>query len=784
MRKPSKRDVPTSYRKLKQARARRHLLNFIRYTMPEYLSGWFAQELCTSLEVFLDKVVRGESPRLIVMAPPRHGKSQIVSRHFPAFALGKYPDMSFIATSYASDLASSMNRDVQRVIDSDEYYELFPGTRLWGKNIRTVADGSYLRNSDIFEIVNHKGVYKSAGVGAGVTGRGGQVLLIDDPIKDDEEAHSEVVREKIWNWYTSTLYSRQAPGAGILLIMCMTGDMPVLMADGAETPLRDIKVGDAVATYENGAITTSTVKNWKNQGSDLTYGITTISGKLVKANERHPFLVCRNGELEWVRLRDLEVGDSLVRAASAKELGKASSAPSMGAKSQSVARASALRTTAKSDMRQGCIEKQLPKKIGQDACAIATGSNQRSSTLSLPSSMESALCAESHPQEATAEHTGQTSSALITTTYLERSGDSCATIATSPLATEKQKRSFSQPLSTYEITTDEIVEIAPLGYEDVYDIQVERTENFIANGLVSHNTRWHEDDLAGRLLANAKKNGEQWDVLCFPAVAEHDEFSVHDGRLLRKEGEPLHPERYTLDMLNKIKIGTQDEAGVGSRVWNSLYQQRPSAAEGNLFNCKWWKFLRPLKPLEDMGASERKSYFRELGILRIIQRWDTALGEKKQNDWTACCTLGIARNRYYVIDVWKGRIQFPEVKKTVQLQFDRWHPSRVYIEGGGSASGKATVQAMKRDSRVPLFEINTSTDKVLRADTVSPTCESGFVTIIEGGEWQMSFIDQCTKFPNAAHDDDVDAFIGAMEIAIHKGAGMHISEDFLTAIGA
>ena len=141
--------------------------------------------------------------------------SEIASRRFPAYALGRYPDLSFIATSYSADLASRMNRDVQRIIDSQEYKRIFPNTMLGGSSR---SQGSYLRNSDIFEIVDHKGTYRSAGVGGGITGMGGDIILIDDPIKDRAEADSVTIRNKVWDWYTSTLYTRLAPGGGLIVI--------------------------------------------------------------------------------------------------------------------------------------------------------------------------------------------------------------------------------------------------------------------------------------------------------------------------------------------------------------------------------------------------------------------------------------------------------------------------------------------------------------------------------------------------------------------------------------
>lgn len=203
---------------LKTSLARNSLTAFILATMPSYKIGWVHQEICVELDRFLDEVNEKKSPRLMLTMPPRHGKSEIASRRFPAYVLGRYPDMSIIATSYSSDLAARMNRDVQRIIDEDVYGQIFPGTQLYGKNIRTATQGTFIRNSDIFEVVGHAGVYRSAGVGGGITGMGADIAIIDDPFKDRMSADSPTIRENIWEWYTSTLYTRLAPGGGVIII--------------------------------------------------------------------------------------------------------------------------------------------------------------------------------------------------------------------------------------------------------------------------------------------------------------------------------------------------------------------------------------------------------------------------------------------------------------------------------------------------------------------------------------------------------------------------------------
>ena len=199
---------------LKIREARNNLLSFISVTYKDYKIGWVHQEICETLDLFLKDLIDGKRPRLIITMPPRSGKSEIVSRRFPAYFLGKYPDLSIISVSYSATLAEDFCRDVQRIIDSDEYKAIFPNTKLSDKK-----DKNYKRTSDIFEIVDHKGVYCSAGVGGGITGKGCDILIIDDPIKNRQEANSENTRKKIFDWYSSTAYTRLSPIGGVIM-MC------------------------------------------------------------------------------------------------------------------------------------------------------------------------------------------------------------------------------------------------------------------------------------------------------------------------------------------------------------------------------------------------------------------------------------------------------------------------------------------------------------------------------------------------------------------------------------
>ena len=191
--------------------ARRNLLEFTRFTKRDYLVNWHHRLMAREL----DRLQRGEITRLIITMPPRHGKSELSTRRLAAYALGQNPDEHVMACSYAKPLASRMNLDVQRIIDTPSYRTLFPATRLPdGRNFR-----HYVRTADLFEVPGYDGSYRSAGVGGGIGGMGFTLGIVDDPMKNREEANSPTVRQKIKDWWSNDFFPRRQTAARILLTM-------------------------------------------------------------------------------------------------------------------------------------------------------------------------------------------------------------------------------------------------------------------------------------------------------------------------------------------------------------------------------------------------------------------------------------------------------------------------------------------------------------------------------------------------------------------------------------
>lgn len=204
---------------LARRRARSNIADFTTYTMPAYVMKPFHRIWCN----YLDRWIDGDITHLMVFAPPGHGKSELVSRRAPAYILGKNPTKRIIATSYGADLAKRMNRDVQRIIDGRRFKNLFPKVGLNDKNVRTgSAAGNWLRNQDEFEVVEHGGYYKCAGVGGGITGRRGDYLIIDDAIKSAKEANSPVFRDNLWEWFNMVFMSRIADAETSRVLLTFT----------------------------------------------------------------------------------------------------------------------------------------------------------------------------------------------------------------------------------------------------------------------------------------------------------------------------------------------------------------------------------------------------------------------------------------------------------------------------------------------------------------------------------------------------------------------------------
>ena len=188
---------------LRRVDAQENLIRFTEYTFQRYRTAPHHRAIAEQLE----RVERGEVDRLMLLVPPRHGKSELASHRFPAWFLGRQPHRQFLSVSATESLASDFGRAVRNTISSPEYRGIFEHTQLAEDS---QAKGKWHTSAG--------GVYYALGIGGSVLGRGADCMLIDDPYASMQDALSELTRKNVWDWYTGTAYNRLMPGGSIVVI--------------------------------------------------------------------------------------------------------------------------------------------------------------------------------------------------------------------------------------------------------------------------------------------------------------------------------------------------------------------------------------------------------------------------------------------------------------------------------------------------------------------------------------------------------------------------------------
>jgi predicted phage terminase large subunit-like protein len=254
--------------------------------------------------------------------------------------------------------------------------------------------------------------------------------------------------------------------------------------------------------------------------------------------------------------------------------------------------------------------------------------------------------------------------------------------------------------------------------------------------------RTHQADLTGHLL---EQGG--WTQLCLPAEFERRRaIAIPRSRreIVKLDGDLLWPEREGRAELDAAKIR------LGPYGYACQYQQNPIARGGNLFKEKWFGTFRE-NPKFDV----------------LVQSWDCAFKAGQTNDYSACATIGwVNPNReaataapgFYLVDAWRGRVEFPDLKRRAQSLYEWWHPSVVLIED--TASGQSLLQELR--TVLPIKGIIPGADKTARATAITPMIENGQFWLLEGAPWFKDYIEEMTGFPGLAHDDFVDATVQAL----------------------
>lgn len=244
--------------------------------------------------------------------------------------------------------------------------------------------------------------------------------------------------------------------------------------------------------------------------------------------------------------------------------------------------------------------------------------------------------------------------------------------------------------------------------------------------IIIIHTRWHMDDLSGWLLDEAQHGGDQWEVVNLPALAEQDD------PLGRPLGTALCPERFNEETLESYKRQLKND-------FYALYQQRPLPEEGSIFKREWFKYHTGGPP----------------HLVNVVQVWDTAMKAGQDNDYSACATMGMDVNGVgYLLNVWRGRVEMPDLLRQMRAQYERYVPNVVCVED--KQSGTSAIQTLRKETQIPIVPIQAEGDKVSRARLASPFFEGGRVLIMRGA-FVADMEDELLSFPSGKNDDQVDA---------------------------
>lgn len=807
--------IMAARRELKKRAARVSLANFVTFTTPEYQMGWVHKEICQKLDKFLQDVVDKKSPRLIIAMPPRSGKSELVSRKFPAYLLGRYPELSYIGTSYSSDLSGTFAKDVKGIMLSGEFKEVFPDVVL-----PRPGDGSgKISQSDRFDIVGHKGNYYSVGVGGSLTGRGAEcvaegstvltpngyvsidriktgspVMSYNETSQKIEVCFVEAVREK----YVENEIVRIDSNRGRSLLV--TPEHPVY-SRGRYKAAHLFTTGEVLlcslpeGIYSHGLRVEKVGK--KGAKKSLLFPRVRSAIGIRKRTKQAPLYnmwshyQARKQVLRKMLDRSKKVASGLGRT------------PVKNRKVRNLWERVPFEMEEQKDwvctflLSRMCKRGTQSRDDGSSKHSLQ-GRHGQKAIFRLRSSCAQSGSPISYGKRRRAMHPVWLNSEATRTPCRLRSNKQCCWQFgdSLPNLSRRGAQARGQEGVREEYVTN--VEKIPLNGRSikVYDLQVSKNHNFFANGVLVHNclivddpisnmqealsqrvrdsvwdwftstaytrlspgggcivmcTRWHLDDIVGRLIAASNDgSGETWEVIEYPAIAEHDEQ-------YRKAGEALHPERFDEKAFERIR------KSVGERVWASLYQQHPVPDGGAMFKSDWIQHWSPATLPKVFDAH--------------VLSWDMTFKGTDNSDFVVGQVWAKSGANFYLLDQVRGRWDFVKSLEMFVKFADKWpQVRRKLVED--KANGPAIISTLKKHIS-GIVPITPKESKEARAFAVTTLFEAGnvFLPPVDMYPWVKSeLLPELLSFPAAAHDDIVDSLTQALsDLSSHKSIKMHKS---------
>ncbi len=277
-----------------------------------------------------------------------------------------------------------------------------------------------------------------------------------------------------------------------------------------------------------------------------------------------------------------------------------------------------------------------------------------------------------------------------------------------------------------------------------------RLDSKTEDAIVLIMQRLHVDDLVGHVL----EKDSSWVHLDLPAIAEvPQEIGIGSDAVYRREvGEILHAEREPLSVLDALKVD------LGSQAFSAQYQQAPIPAGGAMVREAWLRTYASI-PKKQSGD-------------RIVQSWDTASKAGNRNDYSVCTTWHCRGPDYYLIDVFRKRLEYPDLRRAAIAQWKKFKPREVLIED--ASTGTALIQQLREERNIRPVAVRAERDKVVRLEGQLAVIEAGRVLLPRYAPWLDDFRDELLAFPYARFDDQVDTLSQFLQRATERRPQVHI----------
>jgi len=772
---------------------RRRLLPFIQRFRPKYNAGWVHADICRRLERFMRQVERGEEPRLLLMCPPRSGKSEIGSRHFAPWMLGQHPDWEIIAASHTSSLSMSFSRYIRDLMRNPAYGAVFPDA---------VLDPSS-QSTENWNLTRGGG-YLAAGVGTGITGRG---CLAPYTRVDTNRGKIRIIDLKVGDSVYGYNHEQGKVVATHVKAIQITERSKPLLDCGPTRLTTDHRIYNAARGFYTRAGESPSLLGLRRQEGTTRCDVQSVLFESADRSDHSAQM-----RLLWEELRAQRSGASEVSGPTREGCTGVLQSPMLrplqdrqsGGVQQGEGGVPALSEAGHwhgsfEVLQQGVLQRVQGFETA-DRCVQWRVSDPEETSATAGQAV-SAVRYDPREVRGTPHQRGldgqsdfESGAALhgvppqISSVHGASAGDIAGLFAPFDFVVDIQTGTsnfFTEGLLVHNchvLLLDDLVK--DIEAADSITIRDNTWEWYLSTaytrlapggGVIGIMTWWHDDDWAGRIQeAMNAGDGDKFEIVRYPAINEYgDEYVLEDdsiveiqpgrlvpagARMTRQQGTAIHPARYTTEAMLRIKRNLI--AGGQKRVWDALYQQNPVPDEGNFFNKEMFRYY---------GSPPARS------DLYVYQAWDFAISEGKESDYTVGVCIGQDHyDNLYILDVRRFRSGDGGYIIDEILDFAAtWNADVLGFEDGQIWKA-IEFQFQKRCEerrQYPSYELlKPLTDKMVRANPLKGRMQLGKVFFDKHAPYFTDLHKEFLHFPAGKHDDQVDAVAWTIRLTLSRSA--------------